>query len=304
MRDEVEIERRKTNVRKFGANWIRPPGVAKTLQARWEEEAEKKESLEQARREAVMQELLNAQEEVAARAAQPAAEEGAEDAEMERDLDAEVPDAEDEEDEEDDDDEVDDEEEDEDEDDDDGDGLPLPAPTGARTANRRSTFNPDDSLIHGSFVGADEGLAPGSTQNFLAAEDAELDGRAQDMRDFGVVGRDLDDDIPEAGSYEHTDTEYEESSDLDAEDQQLAQNNTLEEDTEEMDLESSFHAASRRRSRRGGRQSGGIPDALQQLQQQPSRNSFGAREESSRAEGSRDGSWLMRRLRGARRDRP
>ena len=42
----------------------------------------------------------------------------------------------------------------------------------------------------------------------LEMEEAEMAGVLQDERD-------LDDDVPEAGSYEHTDSELEDSSDLD-----------------------------------------------------------------------------------------
>ena len=47
--------------------------------------------------------------------------------------------------------------------------------------------------------------------NQIVPLDAELDGRLQDQRDLGLGG-DLDRDVPEAGSYEHTDTELEDDS--------------------------------------------------------------------------------------------
>lgn len=71
-----------------------------------------------------------------------------------------------------------------------------------------------ESMIEGSMVGGD-GFSPARAERYLEVEDAELDGRAQDMRDLGVE-RDLDEEIPEAGSYEHTDTE-EETSDSESE---------------------------------------------------------------------------------------
>jgi hypothetical protein len=61
------------------------------------------------------------------------------------------------------------------------------------------TFN-EDSFIEGSSVVA------GEVEHMLAMEEAEMAGVLQDERD-------LDDDIPEAGSYEHTDTELDYSSD-------------------------------------------------------------------------------------------
>jgi Apc15p protein len=299
MRDEVAIEHRKNNVRRFGAHWIRPPGVVKTLQAKLEEEQERREAAEQMRREAAMQEMVEAQNEAAARTAAQETEAGEPDAEMERDLDADVPEAEeedaDDEDDEDDDDDEDEDDEDLEEDEDEDEDDENPSAPAARNANRRSTFN-EDNLLHGSFVGGDEELAPGSTQHFLDAEDAELDGRAQDMRDFGFIERDLDDDVPEAEGWEHTDSEAEDSSEM--EEDNVEQ--TPRDQTVEMDIESSFHSITRRRSRGRGRYSGG-PEPLVQ----PAlRSSFGAAEETSQVGASpRDGGWLMRRLRGARRGR-
>jgi hypothetical protein len=62
-------------------------------------------------------------------------------------------------------------------------------------------FN-EDSFIEGSMVEAE-------VSAMLEMEEAEMAGVLQDERD-------LDDDIPEAGSYEHTDSELEDSSDDDA----------------------------------------------------------------------------------------
>jgi hypothetical protein len=61
------------------------------------------------------------------------------------------------------------------------------------------TFN-EDSFIEGSSAVA------GEVEHMLEMEEAEMAGVLQDERD-------LDDDIPEAGSYEHTDTELDYSSD-------------------------------------------------------------------------------------------
>jgi hypothetical protein len=222
--DEEAILTRKQNVRLFGANWLRPPGVAKTYQARMDELTEKREQAEVARREQVMADLQAAEEERRQQAEfqeQVRAEEeaavvtgegeigGDGDGMVERDLDADVPDADALQDSE--------EEEDSDEDDEDSEEDAQSATEGEGDTTR---FN-DASLLESSLVGGDI-LNDGPTRRFLDAEDAELDGRAQDMRDlgfapqpgdlgFGMEVRDLDDDIPEAGSYEHTDTEVEES---------------------------------------------------------------------------------------------
>lgn len=58
------------------------------------------------------------------------------------------------------------------------------------------TFN-EDSFIEGSMMQAE-------VEHMLEREEAEMSGVLQDERD-------LDDDIPEAGSYEHTDTELDSS---------------------------------------------------------------------------------------------
>lgn len=62
-------------------------------------------------------------------------------------------------------------------------------------------FN-EDSFIEGSMMEAE-------VSHMLEMEEAEMAGVLQDERD-------LDEDIPEAGSYEHTDSELEDSSDLES----------------------------------------------------------------------------------------
>jgi hypothetical protein len=183
--DEKAIEARKLNVRRFGAGWLRPPGVAKTFQARLDEEQERREQAEVARREAQMAELA------AAAAQQEQVPVEVMDEEGERDLDAEVPDA---------DAEVTESEEDEDDDEEEEEEVE------GNVTIEPSRFC-EESMLEGSLVGGD-GFSPARAERYLDAEDAEMDGRAQDMRDLGVE-RDLDEEIPEAGSYEHTDTEEE-----------------------------------------------------------------------------------------------
>ncbi|KAL2041830.1 hypothetical protein N7G274_005614 [Stereocaulon virgatum] len=41
--DETIVSHRKANIRRFGAGWLRPPGVAKTLQGMYDERAEREE---------------------------------------------------------------------------------------------------------------------------------------------------------------------------------------------------------------------------------------------------------------------
>ena len=174
--DEHLIQLRKFNVMRFGAGWLRPPGVTKTLQTRLEEAQEHLEQVELQRRDAA----LRAQEEAAQQQAGGGLGfDGLPDQE-ERDLDAEVPDA---------------------------DRSAMASDDEAENNTTGMTFH-DESLLHGSPLGG------GQTPRDMG--DAELNGRMQEERDFGMEG-DLDDDVPEAGSYEHTDTELEDdSSDEDA----------------------------------------------------------------------------------------
>ncbi|KAI0025750.1 Apc15p protein-domain-containing protein [Xylariomycetidae sp. FL0641] len=151
--DEAHYERRRQNVAHFGAGWLKPPGIPKTLHQIREERREAEEHAEAMRREQLAQELAEAEAAgvaAAAAAAAAAGEDGAlvvegmappvadldgdamDDVQLDgaRDLDEEIPEAEDadfglsgeeEEEEEDDDDEDEDEEEEEDDEDDDDD---------------------------------------------------------------------------------------------------------------------------------------------------------------------------------------
>ncbi|KAJ9665409.1 hypothetical protein H2201_004487 [Coniosporium apollinis] len=179
--DEKLVQQRKQNVRRFGAGWLRPPGINKTYQATMDEAAEREEQEAQARREMAMMELAEAEREEEER--RRLAEGGDEEEEEvgERDLDADIPEAEEE-----------DEDEDEDED---GEGE-----------HEGASFN-EESFIEGSEV-----MAPEEINEMLEMEEAEMSGILQEERELGFGERDLDDSIPEAGSYQHTDTELEEES--------------------------------------------------------------------------------------------
>lgn len=171
--DESLIQHRKFNVARFGAGWLRPPGVTKTLQSKLEEAQEQMEQAEMARRDAEMR----AQEQAAQEAAGGGLgfdSTGAPDQE-ERDLDDDVPEAE-------------------------PSTIASDDEDPENTGN--VTFN-EESILQGS--------PTGTRQAELEMEDAELEGRLQDERDLGMEG-DMDDDVPEAGSYEHTDSELEDVS--------------------------------------------------------------------------------------------
>ncbi|CAK3861326.1 kinesin K39 [Lecanosticta acicola] len=174
--DEASIMRRRGNIADFGATWIRPPGVPKTLQAMHEEEIERQEQLEIERQEAGMrdlqaqQQLAEAQAQAEAQEATAAEEEEAGEA-VEVDLDAEIPEAD---------------------------------MTGAEV-----TFN-EDSMMEGSQVETTEQDTAEQGVEYAEMEEAELTGAARDEEDLGLE-RDLDDSVPEAGSYQHTDTEVEDT---------------------------------------------------------------------------------------------
>lgn len=174
--EEAAIRQRKAAVRGFGAQWIRPIGFPKTLQAQTEEEVERLEMLEEQRRNQglddlqAQQQLLETQQQAQEHAAQ--AEAGDEDAEEDEvDLDAEIPDAD------------------------------------ADATGGDLTFN-EDSMLEGSQVDPAEREA----DEYAEMEEAELTGAARDEEDLDMdLDRDLDDSVPEAGSYQHTDTELEET---------------------------------------------------------------------------------------------
>ena len=184
--DENTIEQRKQNVRRFGAGWIRPPGIPKTLQAIKDEELEKEEQELMQRREQVMLDLAAAQQDAANAEAREDGEAQEHDQnEDERDLDDEVPDA-------------------------DGSVSELSVSDLSDVEdegegendneNENDTTVPfnEDSFIEGSVLEAE-------VSHMLEMEEAEMAGVLQDERD-------LDEDVPEAGEYEHTDSELEDES--------------------------------------------------------------------------------------------
>ncbi|KAF1938187.1 hypothetical protein EJ02DRAFT_446989 [Clathrospora elynae] len=222
--DENTIEQRKLNVRRFGAGWLRPPGVAKTLQAIKDEELEKEEQELMQRREQVMLDLAAAQQDAVNEEQREQGERMQEDVPEERDLDDEVPEAEDS------------ESASEDASASDSEGEEGES---ASEEGQESTvpFN-EDSFIEGSMLEAE-------VSHMLEMEEAEMAGVLQDERD-------LDDDVPEAGSYEHTDSELEDSSDID--------NSMLPPGMGSVRLRRSARRSSGRRA--SGRMSSGLPSGM------------------------------------------
>nr|POE53505.1 hypothetical protein CFP56_28727 [Quercus suber] len=238
--DEAAIIQRKAAIRNFGAYWIRPLGVSKTLQTMTEEEAERLEQAEIERQEEGMRDMQAQQQlqEAQTRAAEAAAQaDDAAAAGEEVDLDDEIPEAPDA---------TDDEEEEEDD-------TGIESENGIETTGEVS-FN-EDSMMEGSHLVGDENVEEDDEEEgrlYAEIQEAELTGAARDGEALGIeldvaMERDLDDSVPEAGSYQHTDTEVEDSDSSDLE-----------------ILGDSFAAQSARRSARvsGGRSSGMLPPTL------------------------------------------
>ncbi|GAB7335952.1 hypothetical protein MBLNU13_g08196t1 [Cladosporium sp. NU13] len=252
--DEAAIAQRKAAIRNFGAYWIRPPGVPKTLQAMTEEEQERREQEEIERRERGMLDMQAQQQlaEAQQQGAQAMAEQEDPEAPEERDLDDEIPEAEIT-----------------------GDitGDITEDITGDITAD--DTFN-EDSMMEGSMLEQQE--------HYAELEVAELTGAAQEEEDLGIEDDDLgmdadldgdldlDDEVPEAGSYQHTDTE-EEDSDSDS-------SSSSEEEEEASEVQDSLVQQSARRSARVSAQR----QQQQQLQFSAQTPAMGSLQERMRAQ--------------------
>lgn len=210
--DEAAIAHRKTAIQNFGSYWIRPPGISKTLQAMNEEALEAAEQEEMMRQEQGLRDMQAQQqaEELREQAAGNA-EQQHDEGEEERDLDDEIPDA-------------------------DADAEGEVETSAVEAAD--VTFN-EESMVEGSRFVEEEEV---DQEQYAVMEEAELTGAARDEEDLGMEEeRNLDDSIPEAGSYQHTDTELEDSS-------------------SDSELNDSFAAQSARRStRQAGRQPQQVP---------------------------------------------
>lgn len=183
-----------------------------------DEELEKEEQEMMQRREQVMSDLAAAQQDAANEEQREQGEqmEGQEDGE--RDLDDEVPEAEGSE----------------------SDATPSSSDSDESGSedgqNTTVPFN-EDSFIEGSMLEAE-------VSHMLEMEEAEMAGVLQDERD-------LDDDVPEAGSYEHTDSELEDSSSID--------NSGLPQMSSVRSRRSTRRSSGRRTS---GRRSSGLPSGM------------------------------------------
>ncbi|KAG9970783.1 hypothetical protein KCU98_g14260, partial [Aureobasidium melanogenum] len=77
------------------------------------------------------------------------------------------------------------------------------------------TFNEESMFLDTSMAALDEESR--EQERYRHLQEAELTGVAQDELDLGIE-RDLDDSVPEAGSYQHTDSELEDSDSDDEDD--------------------------------------------------------------------------------------
>lgn len=196
------MERRKQNVQNYGSSWIRPPGIGKSLHQIREETREMEEHQESLRREQLAQELADAE----------AAEEGSQldpGLDQTRDLDDDVPEA---------------DETAVDPDDSDDSDVTEEDETPRLATQRMPDDSYRDALMRGEDVGGPSFGAEGNVgsdeedgSQLLQEEDLAHDetlGMDADLdMDMGMDG-DLDGDVPEAEGhgYEHTDTEEELSS--------------------------------------------------------------------------------------------
>lgn len=172
-------------------------------------------------------------EEARNRAAAAAEEQAEGEEEQERDLDEEIPDADGEEEEEDDDEDITDSDEEDEDDEEEQEEMQSELQSEMLSQMHSEipvaediTFNEESMFADTSMAALDEESR--EQERYRHLQEAELTGVAQDELDLGIE-RDLDDSVPEAGSYQHTDSELEDSdSDDDDEDDEEEEQSQLE----------------------------------------------------------------------------
>ncbi|KAI1460776.1 Apc15p protein-domain-containing protein [Annulohypoxylon moriforme] len=239
--DEQTIERRRANVTNFGAAWLKPPGIPKTLHQLREERREAEEHAEALRREALAQELAEAEAGaggVDALLDVPGEGEDGDgvmdDVQLDgaRDLDEDIPEADDfglgSGSEEDEDEEDDSDSEEDDDDDDDENEAERRAAYAQQVLMAHRMRQADDAFRESMVRGRDGG-------NYYGVDDeVDDEDQAQMIEEDDLVGHgdggdmdmegDLDDDIPEAedAGYEHTDSEADLSSEEDGDQPEMS----------------------------------------------------------------------------------
>lgn len=227
--DELNLERRRRNVTDFGSEWLKPPGIPKTLHQLREERREAEEHQEALRREQLAQELAEAEAAgaggVDALLDAPGDDGVMDDVQLDgaRDLDEDIPEADDadfglgsvdeDEDEED--------EDDDDEEEEDADDPELRAERTQQQLMAQRMRQADDAFREsmargresGNYYGVDDEVDDEDQAQMLQEDDLVRRRTGGDMN----MDADLDDDIPEAEDegYEHTDSEADMSSSSD-----------------------------------------------------------------------------------------
>lgn len=178
----------------------------------------------------------------AAAAEEQEAEEG-EGVEEERDLDEEIPDADEEGEEEEDEDEDEDEDitdSDEEEEDEEEEQSELQSEMLQSQMQYSEipvaediTFNEESMFADTSIAALDEESR--EQERYRHLQEAELTGVAQDEFDLGIE-RDLDDSVPEAGSYQHTDSELEDSDEESDEEEEEEQSGLEPQEDEQSEM--------------------------------------------------------------------
>ncbi|XDG03364.1 hypothetical protein ABKA04_002979 [Annulohypoxylon sp. FPYF3050] len=246
--DEQTLERRRANVTNFGAAWLKPPGIPKTLHQIREERREAEEHAEALRREQLAQELAEAEAAGAgaggvdalldAAAGMAEGEDGdgvMDDVQLDgaRDLDEDIPEADDfgvgsgSEEDEDEEEESDSDEDDDDDDDGDDDPEQRAAQQQQQLMAQRMRQADDafrESMARGrdggNYYGVDDEVDDEDQAQMIEEDDLIGHGDGGDMDMDG----DLDDDIPEAedAGYEHTDSEADLSSEEDGDQAEMS----------------------------------------------------------------------------------
>jgi hypothetical protein len=200
------------------------------------------------------QEVEENRNRAAAAAAEAEAEQEGEEGEGERDLDEEIPDAEDDEEDEDEDEDITDSDEEEEEDEDDEEEMQSELQSEMLQSQMQHseipiaediTFNEESMFADTSIAALDEESR--EQERYRHLQEAELTGVAQDEFDLGIE-RDLDDSVPEAGSYQHTDSELEDSDEED-EDEEEEEEEEEQSRVEQQEDESEMVGAVMQRSR-------------------------------------------------------
>lgn len=164
--DELAIINRKHSIRRFGAGWLRPPGVPKTLQGMDDERLEREEQELAAQRDQMMEDAQAAAEEEEAAVAAAAAAAA---------------------------------------------GLPV----GGGPVEETGAMNLDDEIPEAGvgWESSDDSSFGAGDENYDRENGIRGDGEEISIAIDADIGAsftgDLDEDVPEAGSYQHTDTEVE-----------------------------------------------------------------------------------------------